>query len=86
MRLVIVRRGQLGLFRQLEQVCAEEPDVFMCWDRRMDDRRSVAADSAKERRVRERRGAPPYTWGTKNFIVITTTPAALFDEAPGLPA
>ena len=41
MRLVIIRRGQLGLFRQMEQ-------------------------------------------RTKNIIVITTTPAALFEEAPRL--
>jgi hypothetical protein len=66
---MFVRIGALKRFHFLKQKTADLP-VSVEWDRRRTDRRSGAeAASANVRKV-ERRGAPPFTWDTADFVVV----------------
>ncbi len=65
---LIVRRGALRRFHKLSQKTADLP-VTVLWDRRTSDRRSAAGASATERRTKERRQKPPFTWEVSDFVV-----------------
>jgi hypothetical protein len=68
---IVVRRGALRRFASLNEKRGELP-VALLWDRRLNDRRTDAGESTGERRVRERRREPPFTWTTAEFLVIET--------------
>jgi hypothetical protein len=77
---IFVRVGALKRFHTLTRDTAELP-VTVSWDRRKSDRRSEGAPGKGERRVADRRGAPPYTWQVADFVVVeepgdTAPPAA----------
>ena len=65
---LIVRRGALRRFHKLSQKTADLP-VTVLWDRRMGERRSGAGASGAERRTKDRRRKPPYTWEVSDFVV-----------------
>ena len=65
---LIVRRGALRRFHKLSQKTADLP-VTVLWDRRLGDRRSAGGASTTERRTKDRRRKPPYTWEVSDFVV-----------------
>ena len=65
---LIVRRGALRRFHKLSQKTADLP-VTVMWDRRTSDRRSASGASRTERRTKERRQKPPFTWEVSDFLV-----------------
>jgi hypothetical protein len=67
--LFVVRRGAVDRFRQLETSFAPE-GVGVIWDRRLGERRLQHASTAPDRRRRDRRGLPPPTWGTLDFVTV----------------
>lgn len=73
---MFVRIGALKRFHFLKKKTAELP-VSVEWDRRRSDRRGSADDRADPGTV-DRRGAPPFTWETADFVVVeeptVTTP------------
>ena len=70
---IVVRRGALRRFASLNEKRGELP-VALLWDRRLTDRRTDEGAADGERRVRERRREPPFTWTTAEFLVIETPP------------
>jgi transcriptional regulator with AAA-type ATPase domain len=72
MQLVIVRRSQFAAFGLLSQAFADEANVRLIWDRRVQDRRGqTASPGIGERRSRDRRRDPSSSWGDRNYLVIT---------------
>ena len=71
---MFVRIGALKRFHFLKKKTAELP-VSVEWDRRRNDRRPAEAGTGA--RPVERRGAPPFTWETADFVVV---------EEPAVPA
>jgi two-component system, NtrC family, response regulator PilR len=71
MHLVIVRRGQFAAFGLLSQAFADEADVRLMWDRRVQDRRETAFPGCEERRSLDRRRDPTASWGDREYVVIT---------------
>jgi len=71
---IIVRRGALRRFDALKTKTGELP-VVLTWDRRLDDRRDAepAAAAKRERRYKERRRTPPFTWDLADFVVVEPT-------------
>lgn len=67
---MFVRIGALKRFHFLKKKTADLP-VSVEWDRRRDDRRSGEGDA--EGRAGERRGSPPFTWDTADFVVVEET-------------
>jgi transcriptional regulator of aromatic amino acid metabolism len=71
MQLVIVRRSQFAAFGLLSQAFADEANVCLIWDRRVQDRRGQnAAPGIGERRSRSRRRDPSSSWGDRHYMVI----------------
>jgi hypothetical protein len=66
---LIVRRGALRRFDKLKQATADLP-VRVSWDRRLEERRSAATDVARDRRRKDRRKPPPFTWDVADFLVV----------------
>ena len=73
---MFVRIGALKRFHFLKKKTADLP-VSVEWDRRRDDRRG--SDSAGSGRV-ERRGAPPFTWDTADFVVVEEPPVPVASD------
>ena len=69
---MFVRIGALKRFHFLKKKTAELP-VSVEWDRRRSDRRDAADDSA-DPGTADRRGTPPFTWETADFVVVEETP------------
>ena len=70
---IIVRRGALRRFDALKTKTGELP-VNLTWDRRLSDRRDGDAAAAKpERRYKDRRRTPPFTWDVADFVVVEPT-------------
>ena len=65
---MFVRIGALKRFHFLKKKTADLP-VSVEWDRRRDDRRSEGTSEGTARGV-ERRGTPPFTWETADFVVV----------------
>jgi hypothetical protein len=65
---MFVRIGALKRFHFLKKKTADLP-VSVEWDRRRTDRpeEAVGGDSP---RSTERRGTPPFTWETADFVVV----------------
>jgi hypothetical protein len=74
---IFVRVGALKRFHTLTRDTAELP-VVVSWDRRKGERRGGPAPAGSERRVTDRRGAPPFTWQVADFVVVEdpASPAA----------
>jgi len=72
MKYLIVRRGLKSTYYGFLRVFAANRGLALMVDRRSSDRREkrvAAIGSDSERRTWERRGAPPETWHTGDFIV-----------------
>jgi transcriptional regulator of acetoin/glycerol metabolism len=71
LQLVIVRRSHFAAFGLLSQALADQADVRIIWDRRVEDRRGqIASAQRSERRSRDRRGDPSSGWGNRDYMVI----------------
>ena len=70
---MFVRIGALKRFHFLKKKTADLP-VSVEWDRRRTDRRTEGADGGDSPRGSERRGTPPFTWETADFVVVEETP------------
>ena len=66
---MFVRIGALKRFHFLKQKTANLP-VSVEWDRRREERRADTDEPRADLRKGERRGAPPYTWETADFVVV----------------
>jgi hypothetical protein len=66
--VIRVKRGALRRFDQLTRKSADLP-VDVKWDRRLSERRSEAPPETNERRRRDRRQTPPFTWDAAEFLV-----------------
>jgi hypothetical protein len=66
---MFVRIGALKRFHFLKQKTADLP-VSVEWDRRRNDRRAGEGGGGANVRNGERRGAPPFTWDTADFVVV----------------
>jgi hypothetical protein len=69
---MFVRIGALKRFHFLKKKTADLP-VSVEWDRRRTERRSDDQPDAPETRGAERRGMPPFTWETADFVVVEET-------------
>jgi hypothetical protein len=71
---LVVRRGALKRFHNLQQKTRELP-VNVVWDERQSERRRTgAAATPVESRKSERRRAPATTWGIADFVVAVPAP------------
>lgn len=70
---LIVRRGARARFQKLKEKTKDLP-VKVVWDARKDDRRRASADVTEDRRGSNRRGTPPFTWDTSDFVLVTKPP------------
>jgi hypothetical protein len=70
---MVVRRGALKRFEALKKKTAHL-QVEVVWDRRDNERRQEQCLSDNERRIRERRRTPPFTWDMADFVVVTPKP------------
>ena len=66
---MFVRIVALKRFHFLKQKTADLP-VSVEWDRRREDRRSASDGPGADLRKGERRGTPPFTWDTADFVVV----------------
>ena len=65
---MFVRIGALKRFHFLKKKTADLP-VSVEWDRRRGDRRE-GESGGPAARTSERRGTPPFTWETADFVVV----------------
>jgi hypothetical protein len=73
---VVVRRGEEGVYRALQDGLGRAGVVRVIWDRRQGDRRrQQAMELGRERRGRERRSGPAETWRSMGFVM-TRLPGA----------
>jgi hypothetical protein len=83
-RLLVVRRGETGLFRALQEGLDRWPEgTRVIWDRRVRDRRVIIRPVTLERRRAPRRAEPDSMWHTHGFIVVEIGGPP---EAPDSPA
>jgi len=66
---LIVRRGALRRFEKLKRATAELP-VKMSWDRRLRERRTSTTNIPADRRQKDRRQQPRFTWEVADFLVV----------------
>jgi len=78
----VVRRGDVEVYRFLQERYTERNVVDVRWDRREGDRRTSPEGSAPDRRRRDRRRPMPATWRTQGFVVVPF-PATSGMTAPG---
>ena len=69
---MFVRIGALKRFHFLKKKTADLP-VSVEWDRRRTDRRTESG-GGESLRGDERRGTPPFTWETADFVVVEESP------------
>jgi hypothetical protein len=70
-RLIIVRRGEAGIFQAVQDNLDRWPKgTRVIWDRRERERRVMIRPVTLERRQSERRTAPDPMWYTHGFIVV----------------
>ena len=67
---MVVRRGALQRFQSLKKKTAHL-QVEVVWDQRDGERRQERSLSDSERRMRDRRRKPPFTWDVADFVVAT---------------
>lgn len=73
---MIVRRGALQRFEALKKKTAHL-QVEVVWDQRDTERRQERCLSDSERRGKDRRRRPPFTWDLADFVVATPQPVDL---------
>jgi hypothetical protein len=66
---LFVKRGAERRFEKLQEKTAEL-DVVVSWDRRQSDRRTLTKAVNGERRKRDRRQQPSFTWEMADFAVV----------------
>jgi len=72
-RLIVVRRGETGIFQALQESLDRWPEgTQVIWDRRERDRRALIRPITMERRRAQRRTEPDSMWYTHGFIVVET--------------
>ena len=69
---MFVRIGALKRFHFLKKKTADLP-VSVEWDRRRTERRAGDQPDTPKTRGSERRGTPPFTWETADFVVVEET-------------
>jgi hypothetical protein len=67
--VIRVKRGALRRFDQLKTKSDGLP-VEVKWDRRTSERRSESSGDQADRRNKERRQAPPFTWDAADFVIV----------------
>ncbi len=68
--LIVVRRDQPELYRELQASAAGDDLVQVIMDRRTRDRRVITRDMSLDRRRRaDRRAAPDSSWLARGFLV-----------------
>ena len=67
--VIRVKRGALRRFDQLKTKSEGLP-VEVKWDRRTTDRRAESSGDQADRRKKERRQAPPFTWDAAEFVIV----------------
>ena len=67
--VIRVKRGALRRFDQLKTKSDGLP-VEVKWDRRTTDRRAESSGDQADRRKKERRQAPPFTWDAADFVIV----------------
>jgi hypothetical protein len=67
---MVVRRGALARYENLKKKTAHL-QVEVVWDQRDTERRQERSLSDSERRKRDRRRPPPFTWDLADFVVVT---------------
>ena len=67
--VIRVKRGALRRFDQLKTKSEGLP-VEVKWDRRTSERRAEPSAEAPNRRKKERRQPPPFTWDAAEFVVV----------------
>jgi hypothetical protein len=70
---MFVRIGALKRFHFLKKKTADLP-VSVEWDRRRTERRSGEERDTPTPGGAERRGTPPFTWDTADFVVVEDAP------------
>jgi len=70
---MFVRIGALKRFHFLKKKTADLP-VSVEWDRRRADRRAGEQRETPHPRDEDRRGTPPFTWETADFVVVEEAP------------
>ena len=74
---MFVRIGALKRFHFLKKKTADLP-VSVEWDRRRSEGRTEGeAPGGDSARASERRGSPPFTWETADFVVVEETTTAV---------
>jgi hypothetical protein len=72
-RLIVVRRGETGVFQALQESLDRWPGVArVIWDRRVRDRRVAIQSVMIDRRRTQRRTEPDAMWYSHGFIVVAT--------------
>lgn len=66
---MIVRRGATPRFEALKEK-TQHLNVEVVWDRRGKADPGDEAAAARERQFKNRRGEPPFTWDTADFVVV----------------
>lgn len=70
-RLIVVRRGETGIFQALQESLDRWPEgTRVIWDRRVRDRRATLRPVTLERRRTQRRSEPDSMWYAHGFIVV----------------
>ncbi len=70
-RLIVVRRGETGIFQALQESLDRWPEgTRVIWDRRIRDRRATLRPVTLDRRQAQRRSEPDSMWYTHGFIVV----------------
>jgi hypothetical protein len=82
MEVVIVRRGEFSTFALLSRAFADDAAVRLVWDRRVDDRQTVACGVADSRQP-DRRRPPPTGWGHQHFMLVNTADDYAMDLQKG---
>jgi Cu/Ag efflux protein CusF len=67
--VVVVRRGNIALFRALQDRLQAAGTIPVVWDRRLRERRGDAAAHVPERRHADRRAAPQPSWTALGFAL-----------------
>jgi hypothetical protein len=66
---MVVRRGAMPRFEALRKK-TEHLNVQVVWDRREGDRPDDPVIAENNRRFKDRRGAPAFTWDAADFVVV----------------
>jgi hypothetical protein len=66
---MVVRRGATPRFEALKKK-TEHLNVQVVWDRREGEKPDDPIVAENNRRFKDRRGTPPFTWDAADFVVV----------------